>query len=79
MRRIVLATLFASLSSLAYAQMDAPRQGSTPSTPSSPPTASIRPAPGTASSAENCGTPDEYKACPPLPRRNLPYYPANKH
>jgi hypothetical protein len=24
--------------------------------------------------AENCGTPDEPKACPPLPRKNLPYY-----
>jgi hypothetical protein len=27
---------------------------------------------------ENCGTPDEPKACPPLPRHPLPYYPANK-
>jgi hypothetical protein len=27
---------------------------------------------------ENCGTPDEPKACPPMPRNPLPYYPANK-
>ena len=27
---------------------------------------------------ENCGTPDEPKACPPMPRRPLQYYPANK-
>jgi len=24
---------------------------------------------------ENCGTPDEPKGCPPLPRHPLPYYP----
>jgi tellurite resistance protein TerA len=29
-------------------------------------------------SGENCGTPDEPKPCPPLPRVPLPYYPANK-
>jgi hypothetical protein len=27
---------------------------------------------------ENCGTPDEPKACPPMPRVPLPYYPANR-
>jgi hypothetical protein len=32
------------------------------------------PAPG----AENCGTPDEPKACPPLPRVPLQNYPANR-
>ena len=26
----------------------------------------------------NCGTPDEPKPCPPMPRHPLPYYPANK-
>ena len=25
----------------------------------------------------NCGTPDEPKACPPMPRRPLAYYPEN--
>jgi hypothetical protein len=28
--------------------------------------------------SENCGTPDEPKACPPLPRRALPTYPTNR-
>ena len=27
---------------------------------------------------ENCGTPYEPKACPPLPRHPLPYYPADR-
>jgi hypothetical protein len=31
-----------------------------------------------ASNTENCGTPDEPKSCPPLPRVPLKYYPANK-
>ena len=26
----------------------------------------------------NCGTPDEPKPCPPMPRHPLPYYPANR-
>ena len=26
----------------------------------------------------NCGTPDEPYACPPMPRRPLPYYPPNR-
>ena len=33
---------------------------------------------GPAYSEENCGTPDEPKPCPPLPRHPLPYYPANR-
>lgn len=31
-----------------------------------------------AGTGENCGTPDEPKSCPPLPRHPLPYYPANR-
>ena len=33
---------------------------------------------GPAYSGENCGTPDQPKPCPPLPRHPLSYYPANK-
>jgi hypothetical protein len=33
---------------------------------------------GPAYSTENCGTPDEPKPCPPMPRVPLPYYPANR-
>ncbi len=28
---------------------------------------------------ENCGTPYEPKACPPLPRHPLPYYPGDRY
>jgi hypothetical protein len=35
-------------------------------------------APGPAYSQENCGTPDQPKPCPPMPRVPLPYYPANR-
>ena len=28
--------------------------------------------------SENCGTPDEPKACPPLPRHNLAVYPGDR-
>lgn len=31
-----------------------------------------------ASMTENCGTPDEPKPCPPMPRVPLQYYPENK-
>jgi hypothetical protein len=27
---------------------------------------------------ENCGTPDEPRPCPPLPRNPLPYFPPNR-
>jgi hypothetical protein len=43
------------------------------------PSSSTSTAPAAANGSENCGTPDEFKACPPLPRRNLPYYPGTKH
>ena len=28
---------------------------------------------------ENCGTPDEPRPCPPMPRHPLKYFPANRH
>ena len=31
-----------------------------------------------AGGGENCGTPDEPKACPPLPRNNLTEFPRNR-
>ena len=33
---------------------------------------------GQATSPENCGTPDQPKPCPPMPRVPLQYYPANR-
>jgi hypothetical protein len=49
-------------------------------TPSAPPYArNAGPGGGTqAYSAENCGTPDEPKPCPPMPRVPLQDYPANR-
>jgi hypothetical protein len=52
-----------------------------PGPPPSPPPYASHPGPppgGAATAGENCGTPDEPKPCPPLPRHPLPYYPANK-
>ena len=52
--------------------------------PESPPSATQPPATAqrygmaAAGGAENCGTPDEFKVCPPLPRHPLPYYPDNR-
>jgi hypothetical protein len=34
--------------------------------------------PGSQAMGENCGTPDEPKPCPPLPKHNLPYYPGDR-
>jgi hypothetical protein len=28
---------------------------------------------------KNCGTPDEPRSCPPMPRHPLPYFPENRH
>jgi hypothetical protein len=46
-------------------------------TPTTSPSAKARPRAQT-STAENCGTPDEPKPCPPLPRHPLQNYPGNK-
>ncbi len=44
-----------------------------------PPQPTPRPyAGGQAANPENCGTPDEPKPCPPMPRHPLPYYPENR-
>ena len=55
-----------------------------PGAPPPPPPGAYSPPPppaypaGPAYAGENCGTPDEPKPCPPLPRHPLPYYPANR-
>jgi hypothetical protein len=36
------------------------------------------PRPSSQAMGENCGTPDEPKPCPPLPKHNLPYYPGDR-
>jgi len=35
-------------------------------------------APTPTGGGENCGTPHDFKACPPLPRNPLAYYPENR-
>jgi hypothetical protein len=63
----------------AYAQASpyppGPPYGGPPMSRGGPPPAYAR---GQAGTGENCGTPDQFKPCPPLPRNPLPYYPANK-
>jgi hypothetical protein len=80
MRTILLAATLVAIAPAAFAQM---HQGTPQGMPMGD--AANQPPPGASSSAmagnngtENCGTPDAFKACPPLPRHPLPYYPANK-
>ncbi len=57
----------------------APYTGSQEPAPRAPYAGSRGPASGSQmSSSENCGTPDEPKPCPPMPRRPLSHYPNNK-
>jgi len=89
MRSIVLASMLVTLAPVTFAQTyppgrapqaytSAPQQGSAPAPQGygdDRPMASrsmVQPNP------ENCGTPDEPKACPPMPRRALSYYPPNR-
>jgi hypothetical protein len=80
MRCIILATALIALSPLAHAQgmpgsSNAPGAGYTGAPPPPPPAstqAARQPDPN------NCGTPDEPKPCPPMPRHPLQNYPANK-
>jgi hypothetical protein len=79
MRYIIMAAMLAALTPIAVAQMTQGNMGGT-GTNNMPNRTTMPPAGPMAgqSGAENCGTPDEPKACPPLPRHPLPYYPANK-
>ncbi len=85
MRRLLL-LLALSLTVTCYAQAPAHAQSSAnpPTTPSSraaPPAAHGQMganAQHPASTAENCGTPDTPKPCPPMPKVPLQTYPANR-
>ena len=83
MRIIILATSFLVLAPFAYAQSNTGTMdgmsvltagmnhiGRTGTNTDAPMT--VQPDPG------NCGTPDEPKRCPPMPRRALQTYPANR-
>jgi hypothetical protein len=87
MRRIILTTALIVLAPLAYAQPNTGTMGgmsnppgtmggmsgsSSRATPSSGAPTSVQPDP------DNCGTPDERRPCPPMPRNPLPYFPENR-
>ncbi len=85
MWRVLLATTLLALAPVAYAQTNTGQMGGTSggsgsmgqmSSPQARPLAGSRMA--GQSQGENCGTPDEPKPCPPMPRRPLRQYPANK-
>jgi hypothetical protein len=85
MRRLLLLlslSLFAAWFSYSPAQAQPAQPGYYPPGPPPPPPPYAHhprlPADNPAISPENCGTPDEPKPCPPLPRHPLPYYPPNK-
>jgi hypothetical protein len=84
MRSIILVTAFVAWAPIAFAQTYPPARTVTPGPsggassytphPSTPPQSAMSGQPN----PENCGTPDEPKACPPMPRRPLQTYPANR-
>jgi len=87
MRRILLITTFVALAPVAFAQTSGNMGTRSNPGASGPPgsmnnmghmgTGSSGPMTGQADS-NNCGTPDEPKPCPPMPRRPLQNYPANR-
>ena len=43
-----------------------------------PPRMIVNSAPTAELSPANCGTPFDFQACPPMPKKSLPYYPKDK-
>jgi hypothetical protein len=84
MRQLLLAAAFCALAPMALAQTYAPAAPAAP--PPMPPQTSMPPG-ATMSSpmpmassggSDNCGTPDEPKPCPPMPRHPMRTYPPNR-
>jgi hypothetical protein len=88
MRHLILAAALMPLAHAAWAQMN---PGNT-AAPAAPTQSSAGPAMSGAGGGaggtgwairppdpNNCGTPDEPRPCPPMPRRPLQYFPANRH
>jgi hypothetical protein len=79
MRSMMLAATLVLVSPLAYAQgMPGSATGPGPAYTGAPPPPPSYTRMAAQPDPENCGTPDEPKACPPMPRHPLPYYPNNK-
>ena len=74
MRTIILAAALVTLAPIAFAQSSAGSKATT-SHQNRPATSS---ASNTTGQGENCGTPDQFKPCPPLPRHPLQNYPGYK-
>ena len=84
MRPTILAIALVALAPAALAQTYPPGGAANPGPtagtgyyPSEPSTPS-RSAMNSQPDPQNCGTPDEPKACPPMPRRPLRTYPENR-
>ncbi len=77
---VLLATCYTDLSAGAQPYGNPPGYSPQNAPPPPPPYAGRpgRYGAGPAYSTENCGTPDEPKPCPPMPRVPLQYYPANR-
>ena len=86
MRTIILAVALVALAPAAFAQYrsvgDAPGPIDDTATPPRLQTPPMPPSEATGTDAildpNNCGTPDEPKVCPPMPRHALKDYPPNR-
>ena len=81
MRSIALAAVIVALAPVTFAQTSptaTPGPASGTNSYASGPAMPSRTAMSGQPDPENCGTPDEPKACPPMPRRALNTYPANR-
>lgn len=58
---------------VAHAQSQGPTSHGTPAASSSRSTGGQ-----SQSTQENCGTPDQFRPCPPMPRHPLPYFPGDR-
>jgi hypothetical protein len=75
MRHLIWLALLAGSISVAQAQsMSGSMAGTYPAGPGGAPAYKAAPP-----DASNCGTPDDPKPCPPMPRRALKTYPGPKH
>lgn len=84
MRSIILATALVALAPVTLARSYPPGATASPgptggaSYYATGPATPSRSAMNSQPDPENCGTPDEPKACPPMPRRPLQAYPENR-
>ena len=84
MRPIILATALMVLAPIALAQTFPPGGAANPGPTgganyyATGPATPSRSAMNSQPDPENCGTPDEPKTCPPMPRRPLRTYPENR-